>query len=128
MDIDQVSSDLSKLSIDQVNPIFQISEKVRTNGPIPPKYEIVDKNIFSSKNIDNFYEFSENFTFLRFWCSHNKRKNLQKESPSWRIGLKHYLYLRTFNMFSFKESSLLSTFLDFLQVWSVNYTSQFGPS
>ena len=66
MDIDQVSSDLSKLSIDQVNPIFQISEKVRTNGPIPPKYEIVDKNIFSSKNIDNFYEFSENFTFLRF--------------------------------------------------------------
>ena len=37
---------LDNLDIDQVNTIFQISENVPTNGPLPTKYKIFEKIFF----------------------------------------------------------------------------------
>ena len=47
-----------------MNTIFQISERVQTNEPLPSKYKIFEKIFFNRKT--KIKKISENFIFSRF--------------------------------------------------------------
>ena len=81
------------LDIDQVNTIFQISEKVRTNEPLPPKDKVLENSNFNPKTLINFRNFMKVSFSQNPWYSHNKQKNLvrtQCTSHPWRIELNKF--------------------------------------
>ena len=78
---------------------FQISEKVPTNGPLLPKYNIFETIFFDSKTLINFRHSLKIWLSQDPWCSHIKKKNLPCAQcvPPWRIGLnEHFLIVKSF--------------------------------
>ena len=71
------------------NTNFQISEKVRTNGPLSSKYEIFEKMFFDPQNLKNVRNPLKISLSQDSWCSHDKQKNVL---VPWRIGLNLCFY------------------------------------
>ena len=57
---------------------WQISEKVRTNGPLSRKYKLLKKNHFNPKTLQNIRNSLKISLSQDPWYSHNKQKNLPR--------------------------------------------------